>query len=1128
MQLQFVTTLSGGALGAGARITDFTAHTTASGTFLFAGAQPGFGMLAFALGAGQAAAQVSSFAYSGAGDPFGATDLALMTFGNTTVLLPAGRFPAEIGGPVVSAAGILGPNRTFGDGTGPGGDAAHLEVQRTGSESWLFGAAPGSPGIHVWRLPSGTTTLEVHPGLAHTGGAYLDGISDLVLGRAGGSDWLVAASATGNGVTAMRVGTQGALAITGSFGAADGLGIDAPAAVRLATVGGTGFAIVAGAGSSTLSVFRLDPAGLVPTDHVNDTLATRFQSVRAIETVTAGDRTFVIAGGADGGLTLFQLLPDGRLILTGTVADTAALALSSVSAIRAVAVGSTVQVFVASANENGLTQFTVQTGNPAPVQSGGAGSDTLSGGAADELILGGAGADRLSGGGGADILVDGAGRDTLTGGAGADLFVLIADGDSDRIEDFDPLQDRLDLSDFPLLYDVRQLAVQPTATGATLTFGGETVELLTVQAATLLPSQITSAMILNLPRVPSEAVLRARIPAPTSGADDIAGTIFDDTIAGGAGADTLRGGWGDDTLVGGFGADRLEGDAGADTASYADAPAGVTGDLSGALPGSGDAAGDLFVAIENLAGSPHADLLAGDANANALLGGGGGDMLLGQSGNDTLDGGDGDDTQRGGAGADMLDGGAGRDTADYSDATAAVTVDLAASSRNAGWALGDVLAGMEDIVGSAFADALSGDGGANVLTGGAGADTIAGGAGNDTILGGAGADRIDGGTGLDWATWAGAPGFVLVDLLFPQRNRGEAQGDMITGVEALLGTDFGDDLRGDALDNTLTGGLATDWLTGRAGNDRLFGGEGNDNLLGGGGFDTLDGGNGFDRVLYTDSPAGLLADLANPGRNTGHAARDVYIGVEGLRGSNFDDELFADGGANQIDGGAGNDRAFALGGNDWLLGRAGDDLLDGGDGNDILLGGDGADTLIGGSGTDRAHYGDSFAGLVADLADPSRNTGHAAGDVYSGIENLQGSIGNDDLRGDAGANAVNGAKGDDLLFGRAGDDHLIGAEGNDTLDGGAGNDLLTGGDGADEFRFLPGAGRDRVADFIHGEDMVRIDPGLTGSAATAADVIARFWVAAGPDSALDFGGGDVIVFTGITDAAVLAQGLILG
>jgi hypothetical protein len=80
-------------------------------------------------------------------------------------------------------------------------------------------------------------------------------------------------------------------------------------------------------------------------------------------------------------------------------------------------------------------------------------ANTLSGGSGNDALLGLAGNDRLDGGSGNDWLNGGAGADRLTGGKGADTFVFRSAaeigrsaGARDRITDFDPGHDRIDLS----------------------------------------------------------------------------------------------------------------------------------------------------------------------------------------------------------------------------------------------------------------------------------------------------------------------------------------------------------------------------------------------------------------------------------------------------------------------------------------------------------------------------------------------------------------------------------------------------------------------------------------------------------------------------------------------------------
>lgn len=77
---------------------------------------------------------------------------------------------------------------------------------------------------------------------------------------------------------------------------------------------------------------------------------------------------------------------------------------------------------------------------------GGDGQDFGSGGSGNDIIMGGAGTDVLFGGTGADTLNGGDGSDVLIGGLGADTFQFnVADSGVDRILDFDPTQDMIEL-----------------------------------------------------------------------------------------------------------------------------------------------------------------------------------------------------------------------------------------------------------------------------------------------------------------------------------------------------------------------------------------------------------------------------------------------------------------------------------------------------------------------------------------------------------------------------------------------------------------------------------------------------------------------------------------------------------
>ena len=133
----------------------------------------------------------------------------------------------------------------------------------------------------------------------------------------------------------------------------------------------------------------------------------------------------------------------------------------------------------------------------------------------------------------------------------------------------------------------------------------------------------------------------------------------------------------------------------------------------------------------------------------------------------------------------------------------------------------DTLSNIENVIGSAFNDHITGDDNANILSGGAGDDELIGGLGNDTLIGGEGNDTLYGGEGND----------------------------------------------------VLRGGAGNDTLYGGAGNDLLIGGDGDDTLVGGAGDDLVIGGAGND--TFTDQEAGdiYIPDFTNqidltPGTHT--------------------------------------------------------------------------------------------------------------------------------------------------------------------------------------------------------------------------------------------------------------------
>ena len=173
----------------------------------------------------------------------------------------------------------------------------------------------------------------------------------------------------------------------------------------------------------------------------------------------------------------------------------------------------------------------------------------------------------------------------------------------------------------------------------------------------------------------------------------------------------------------------------------------------------------------------------------------------------------------------------------------------------------------------------------------------------------------------------------------------------------MTGGALADLLAGNAGNDTLAGGGGADQLYDGSGSDQLFGGAGDDHFERGGdalGIDRFDGGAGFDTVSFNfHSTASVQVDLANSTLNGGMAKGLTLVAVEGVVGSDRDDDI----------------RGAAA--SETLSGGLGDDRLDGRGGNDNLRGGGGSDLLFGGAGADRFVFGwDSrgSADVVSDFA----------------------------------------------------------------------------------------------------------------------------------------------------------------
>jgi Ca2+-binding RTX toxin-like protein len=568
----------------------------------------------------------------------------------------------------------------------------------------------------------------------------------------------------------------------------------------------------------------------------------------------------------------------------------------------------------------------------------------------------------------------------------------------------------------------------------------------------------------------------------TAHADVIVGAVGNDWIVGGGGNDLICSGGGDDRVVGQVGSDSIDVGPGLDRVEGGNGSDRILGGAGRDLL-RGNRGND-----ELLGGPGARDFADGGLGDDTIAGGPGAfDQLIGGIGNDSLDGGPGNgDLLRGDRGADRYEGGNGaHDVASYAvsglggDVAGGkgVLVDLAAGTAEHDGT--DHLHGVEDVLGTAFADVIQGDGEPNVLYGGGGFDDLQGLGTGDVAHGGINLDRclaVEVADACELVGTAGVPS--PAEVLFggkPFPAGPKLEVDLVGGPSAVSLTavvDFPGFLReGSGIDITVSFAEGA-WLVAQA---QI----------------PIEAGDGCELVSPAEArcPVSGTPDAVLLGGSAGddrlEVAPTVPPTVSAVIAGNY--------GSDQILGGPGDDSLNGISdgplATDVVLGRGGDDALTGGV---VLAGGPGSDLLIarvcggesvsGGVGVDSVSFArlesigieatiGGTAGFAPVTSGPRPDSGGCPVEVAAqpthigeSVESIEGSPLDDVLRGDGGRNILLGRGGDDRLSGGPSDDFLVGGTGRDELFGEPGADRLYARDsGRDEELNCGAGGRGDVA-----------------------------------------------------------------
>ncbi|MBR9650103.1 calcium-binding protein [Thalassovita aquimarina] len=807
-------------------------------------------------------------------------------------------------GYLLGEAGIGARYSLSGDGLGAVPGPRYLDA-----EGFLFAA--GNDGALRSYLSDGAgyRSGPVIQDGAHSFFAVPAGLSRLTLA---GQDYLVSLCRADPGISVFEIAGNGQLVQRDGKGWDSGLGLfDTPVALATVMVAGRGYALVASAAQNgsgaALSVMEISAAGQIRvTDHILDSQATRFGQVTALQVVQNGDWTYVAVAGGDGGISLFALLPGGQLVHLHSLASAVEAPLGSVATLSAAIANGDLQLLLSSHDQVGFTQLQADLSGQGQLFQAEA-SGVLRAGPGDDLVMGGPGADRLQGEACDDLLRDGAGQDTLEGGAGADHFLLVADGERDVITDFNPSEDRLDLSLIPMLYGAGQITVSSRPWGALLTFRGEELALYSAGGGAFDLAGIATGLVWDTDRPP--LVLRQEHYGSErdddlnghDGSDFIMGLGGNDFLRGLAGADELDGGEGNDSIEAGAGQDTVYGGQGRDLiylgADDDVASGGSQADTIHAGAGRDtveggngrdlvflDGGDDLFV-DKNQDGAYGSDTVYGGAGDDSFDGSGGDDWFFGEDGQDQIFGGDGNDRIFGGDNSDTIHGGAGDDTVFGGNGRDRVYLnpgdDLFADNAQGG------TLGRDTVFGGYGNDTIQGGNGDDVFFGQWGDDLIHARLGNDQIFGGDQFDTIHGGAGDDTVFGGNGRDRIYLnpgDDLFADNAQGGA-----LGRDTVFGG-YGND--------TIEGGNGDDVFYGQWGDDTIFARLGNDSVYGGDDFDFIDAGDGDDLVLGGNGRdiirLGKGDDVYADTAQTGNLGRDTITGGSGADRFVFHDTLSAD------------------------------------------------------------------------------------------------------------------------------------------------------------------------------------------------------------------------------------------
>jgi Ca2+-binding RTX toxin-like protein len=423
---------------------------------------------------------------------FAVSDIEVITIDGKDFILTSGRYDDN-----ASLVAIVGGNPQIAYPTDVVGNASDYSnftrtlVVTMGDKTYVLVSKRNDNQLYTYLVQDDGQFIEKAP-IADDDTVTLGDITDFASIQINGKTFIAVTSAFDGGVTVYEIGQYGNLHRRDMVGPGDGSGFTYPQDVEFISSGGNDYLLMISAGTSTITVYTIGQHGhLRETDHVMDTLDTRFEGASHMAAITHEGRTFVFLAGNDDGLTVFELLPDGKLLHALTMADDFEVAMTNVSALAVYIIDGEVHVFITGI-EDGITQLIFDPDVLGGTFTGTSGKDVLPGTGRDDRLFGGRRGDVIDGGAGNDRIDGGGGKDYLTGGDGADIFVFEADGRKDFIMDFQDGMDLIDLSGYYQIGTIDDLFIKTRAWGVLIEVRGEKIKIIAAEGETITAEDFTA------------------------------------------------------------------------------------------------------------------------------------------------------------------------------------------------------------------------------------------------------------------------------------------------------------------------------------------------------------------------------------------------------------------------------------------------------------------------------------------------------------------------------------------------------------------------------------------------------------------------------------------------------------